>query len=75
MNTRLIELRKMLGVYQSEFGNKINLSDDMISLLEKGKGRFTKRVRLDICRNFNVNSDWFETGKGSIFQNNINVID
>lgn len=75
MNTRLIELRKMLGVSQREFGNKINLSHDIISFLEKGTRRFTKRVKLAVCREFNVNSDWFEIGQGSIFQNNINIID
>lgn len=67
MNERLKELRTIKGLSQRAFGEIINLSPDMISLLEKGKRKFTERVISDICREFNVNRDWLETGCGDKF--------
>lgn len=67
MNNRLKELRLKLNLSQKSFGDKINISGDMISLLEKGKRNFKERVIVDICREFNVNREWFETGKGEMF--------
>lgn len=67
MNTRLKRLRTNLKLSQKDFGSKINLSPDMISLLETGKRNFTERVTSDICRVFNVNRNWFENGKGNMF--------
>lgn len=67
MNERLKELRNKKGLSQKAFGEIINLSPDMISLLEKGKRNFTERVINDICREFDVNKEWLETGKGEMF--------
>lgn len=75
MNERLKELRTIKGLSQRAFGEIINLSPDMISLLEKGKRKFTERVISDICREFNVNRDWFETGCGDKFIDILSNID
>lgn len=67
MKSRLKEIRKELNLSQKDFGAKLNLSPDMISLLEKGKRNFTERVISDICREFDVNREWLETGNGDMF--------
>lgn len=64
MGQRLSEIRAEKNISQKDFGFKIDLSGDMISLLEKGKRNFRDRVINDICREFGVNKEWFETGKG-----------
>ncbi|WP_338631111.1 helix-turn-helix transcriptional regulator [Clostridium baratii] len=75
MDNRLKELRKFLNLSQREFGAKLNLSPDMISLLERGKRKFTERVISDICREFNVNRNWLETGDGDMFIDILGKID
>ncbi|MDH2337030.1 helix-turn-helix domain-containing protein [Clostridium perfringens] len=67
MNNRLKELRKTLNLSQKDFGAKLKLSPDMISLLERGKRKFTERVISDICREFDVNRNWLENGEGDMF--------
>lgn len=64
MGERLLEIRTEKNISQKAFGEKIDLSGDMISLLEKGKRNFRDRVINDICREFGINKEWFETGKG-----------
>lgn len=75
MNSRLKELRKSLNLSQKDFGSKLKLSPDMISLLERGKRKFTERVISDICREFNVNRSWLETGEGDMFIDTLTEIE
>lgn len=67
MNTRLKELRTKEKLSQREFGEKIFLSQDQISLLEKGKRKLTERTINDICREFSVNKEWLINGKGDMY--------
>lgn len=67
MNERLKELRKHLGLSQSEFGSKIYLSQYLMSLIEKGKRNLTDRSVNAICREFDVNEEWLRTGEGEMF--------
>lgn len=69
MKERLYELRKILNLNQDEFGAKIGLSKTAISKMEKGTNNFTEQTIKSICREFNVNREWFETGKGEMFVN------
>ncbi|OSB07994.1 hypothetical protein B2H97_16120 [Paraclostridium bifermentans] len=65
MGKRLYEIRTEKSLSQKAFGEKIDLSPDMISLLEKGKRNFRERVLNDIYREYKVSKEWFETGKGN----------
>ncbi len=69
MNLRLKEIRTNLGLKQSEFASKLNLSTSAICDYEKGRRRITERTLNDICSKFNVNKDWFESGQGDMFNN------
>lgn len=67
MNERLVMLRKELKLTQSEFAKKIQISRSHLSGIENGSKSFTERVVSDICREFDVNRTWLETGKGDMF--------
>lgn len=67
MEKRLKEIRKAKELSQKEFGQSINLSQNHISSLEKGVRSITPRIIDDICKEYNVNKEWFLTGKGEMF--------
>lgn len=72
MNTRVKKLRKKENLSQREFGKRIFLSQDQISLLEKGSRNLTERTINDICREFSINKDWLVDGKGDMYLNCLN---
>ncbi|MEG0368132.1 MAG: helix-turn-helix domain-containing protein, partial [Coprobacillus sp.] len=67
MNTRLKEIRTALKLTQSELANKLNMSRITIAQMENGSRNITDRTIKDICREFNVNYDWFYNGNGEMF--------
>ena len=66
MKDRLIQLRKRLGLTQSEFGKKIDLTDPMISMFESGKKIPQDGTIRLICLTFGVNETWLREGKGDM---------
>lgn len=67
MNERLKSLRLEIGLSQSEFANKLLMSQNQLSLIELGKRNLTNRTMHDICREFNVNEEWLRSGNGQMF--------
>ena len=67
MNGRIRELRKMLGISQSEFADTLNLKQNSISLIEIGKRNPSDRTISDICQKFNVSEEWLRNGTGNVF--------
>ncbi|NBH12717.1 XRE family transcriptional regulator [Lachnospiraceae bacterium] len=67
MNERIRELRKMLGISQSEFAETLNLKQNSISLIEVGKRNPSDRTISDICQKFNVSEEWIRNGTGDVF--------
>ena len=67
MKNRFKELRKELRLTQEEFASKIELSRSYVNLIEMGKKIPADRTIKDICRIFNVNHKWMETGEGNMF--------
>ena len=68
MNNRIKELRKSLGLNQTEFGDGINLSKSQIACYENGLRNVTDRSISDICEKYNVNEEWLRYGNGDIFK-------
>jgi transcriptional regulator with XRE-family HTH domain len=67
---RIAEIRKKLGLTQSQFAEKIGLKFSAISMIELGKALLTEaNIRL-ICLTFGVNEQWLRTGEGEIFVDN-----
>lgn len=64
---RIHALRKELKLTMEEFGNKLDVTDALVSMMESGKKAVSKRTRLSILRTFNVNPNWLDTGEGDMF--------
>ena len=68
MNNRIKELRKSLGLNQTEFGEGINLSKSQIACYENGSRNVTDRSISDICEKYNVNEEWLRFGTGEMYK-------
>ena len=75
LNTRIQKLRKSLNLTQKEFGQRLNLSQNQISSLEKGIRNVRERVICDICKEFNVNREWLVNGEEPIFDDFLQDLD
>ena len=64
MNERFKEVRKTLGLTQSEFGKSLGISNTAISKIEKGENNVSESNIISICREFGVNEEWLRTGVG-----------
>ncbi len=68
MNTRMIEIRKNLGLTQTGFGESIGATRAMIASYEAGKVVPDKPIIMLICEKFHVNQTWLETGEGEPYK-------
>ncbi len=68
MNKRLKLIRNTLSLSQDAFGKKLGITGAGISKIESGDRRLTEQMLLAICREYNVNENWFRTGNGDMFQ-------
>lgn len=68
MNERIKELRKALGLTLEKFGAKLGVTKTAISNIENGNRGLTDQMFLSICREYNVNPGWLETGNGPMFR-------
>jgi|GEM_PF-272685 len=64
MGDRLRKIRKKKGGTQTQFGERIGVTDTAISKLEKNERNFTDQMIISICREFEVNEDWLRYGTG-----------
>lgn len=67
MNERIRELRKNLGLNQTEFGEKIGLKQTTVAGYENNARQPNDSVIRSICREFNVSEDWLRYGTGDMF--------
>jgi transcriptional regulator with XRE-family HTH domain len=67
MKDRLKELRKSLGLNQTEFGKRLGVKSTAISKLEKGERNFTDQMVLAVCREYGVREAWLREGEGAMF--------
>lgn len=68
MNERIKKLRKILGLSQEAFAERIGLKGSAVSHLENGRRNITSQNINAICREFNVSEEWLLTGGGEIFE-------
>lgn len=66
MNNRIKQVRTELKLSQTEFGNRINLSQNYIWMIEKGERTPSDRTIADICREFHVSEAWLREGTGEM---------
>ncbi len=56
--TRIKEIRTANGLSQSQFGNRLSVSQDTVSLWEKGKSAPTTEFIISISQEFQVSADY-----------------
>lgn len=67
INQRLKALRHVLNLTLKDFGATIGISISAYSDIEKGRNNLTERNKNLICKAFNVNPAWLDTGIGEMF--------
>lgn len=67
MNERIKKLRKVLGLTQQEFADKIGMKRNTIANYETNRNEPSNSVISLICRTFNVSEDWLRQGDGEMF--------
>lgn len=65
MNNRIRTLRKSLGMTQEEFGEQLGVTKLTVLRWERDNKVPEPSIRL-ICRVFQVNKRWLETGEGDM---------
>ena len=71
MNHRIRELRKTLGLTQTEFGKRLGIKQTTVAGYETGGRTPIDAVVSLICRQFQVNEKWLRTGEGEMFASRI----
>ena len=66
MKEHIKELRKFFGLTQSEFGESIGVSRDVVGNLELGRVEPSELIIKMICKTYHVNQEWLETGQGEM---------
>ena len=69
LNKRVKELRKVLDLSQTEFADKLQITQAGLSKIEFGGSILTERNIKTICEKFNVNEDYLRYGNKPIFNN------
>ena len=69
INERITSIRKELKLSQSAFGERIGVSRDVIKNIDNNiVDAETKPLLIQqICKEYNVNRVWLETGEGEMF--------
>ena len=71
MNNRIREVREHFKLTQTEFGERLGVSRDVIGNIEYNRLKNPKQkepiIKL-ICSTFGVNELWLRTGEGEMFQ-------
>lgn len=67
INERISEVVEKSGLTKTAFAQKINVSQQYVSKLVNN-GVPSERTLADICRVFNVDPCWLETGEGEMFR-------
>jgi transcriptional regulator with XRE-family HTH domain len=70
MKDRVIQIRKILGLKQYEFAEKLKIKPTTLSMIENGNSIITDKNVQMICLTFGVNENWLRYGTGEIFIKN-----
>ena len=64
---RIRLVRKTLDLNQTEFADRIGLTQTTLSMIELEKTTLTEKNIKLICVTFAIDEDWLRTGKGEMF--------
>lgn len=68
INERINQVFAAVGLKKIDIAAKLGVSQPFISELCSGRKQPSRRTLSDICRIFNVNELWLETGEGEMFR-------
>ena len=68
MNERIKEIREYYSLSQKEFGERIELKQNSVAVVERGKRNLSERSINLICKEFSINKTWLLTGEGDMFK-------
>jgi transcriptional regulator with XRE-family HTH domain len=71
VNERLALVRKTLKLTQREVADKISVASGFVAAMETGDRKVNPRIMKLISSIYNVNMQWFETGEGEMFYENM----
>ena len=66
MKERVKQLRKAVGLSQTEFGKRVGVSLSSVQKWESGENAVSDSVILLLCREFHVSETWLRTGAGEM---------
>ena len=67
ISLRIIEVRKALKLSQTDFGRSVGVSRDVIGNIESLRVEPKPLLLQQICKVYNVDPYWLETGDGEMF--------
>lgn len=67
MNERIKQIRLHLGLNQTELGKRLGVTNGAVSKVEAGDNSVSSQFLSALLREFNINKEWLETGKGEMF--------
>jgi len=68
MNERFRQLRKQLGLNQTEFAERIGAKQTTVAGWETGKKTPSAPLIVSVCKEFNVREEWLRNGTGEMFK-------
>ena len=66
LGERIKKVRRGADLTQQEFGRRIGIKPNSISLIESGNRNASEQVVLSICREFGINEEWLRAGVGEM---------
>lgn len=67
MKDRIRQIRRYVGLNQSDFGARVGVKGNTIGNYELGLRTPSEAVIFSICREFRVSEHWLRTGEGEMF--------
>ncbi|HBE8855031.1 TPA: helix-turn-helix transcriptional regulator [Clostridioides difficile] len=75
INDRVKEVRKIHKLTQKEFAERIGLSQNHLSYIERGKRNVFQNIINAIFLEFGIDRDWLITGEGYMYDNTNHSVD
>lgn len=67
INERFLQIRESLDMSRKAFGERLGVSDSVIKNIEYNVTEPKPLLIQQICKEYNVDKDWLETGEGEMF--------
>lgn len=68
LGERVRKIRRQKDLTQQDFGKRIGIKSNSVSLIESGGRNASDQVILAICREFGISEEWLRTGTGEMFE-------